>query len=132
MYYLNDYPISTVVPRIYRNEENVIDVRPPVNVEEFGDHYEISVEMPGIKKDQITVEIEKGYLNITGKRNNEELPEGATRIYSERGQGDFKRSFRMGRNINMDSVKAELRDGILTLTIQKSAEQLKKLIEIKG
>lgn len=89
------------------------------------------VDLPGIKKEDIKINIEDGYLQIDGKKKCEYQTSGEY-IYKERCTENYSRSYYIGKDINEDEVTANLNDGVLFLSIPKKEEvKTKKYIEIK-
>ena len=104
------------------------------DVKDNGDHYELKVELPEIKKEDIHLSLNEGYLNIEAsiKQNNDESKHGHY-IRKERYYGNFSRSFYVGEKIHQEDIKAKLADGVLTLLVPKEKEEVnqKKYIEIE-
>ena len=101
------------------------------DVHEHEDHYEVDVDLPGFKKDEITVGLENGYLTISaakGLDEDQKTPEGKL-IRQERWMGTMQRSFFIGKNITEDQIKAKFEDGVLKLSVPKN--DLNKLPERK-
>jgi HSP20 family protein len=103
---------------------------PSVDVSETENEFLIAAELPGMKKDDISVDIEKGRLTISGERKfkNEEENKNYHRL--ETRYGKFSRSFYLPDSIEEESIQAKYEDGILNITIAKSEEKVKKKIEI--
>ena len=106
------------------------------DVEENGDDYEVAVDLPGFKKDQIQLQLENGYLTITASKGmEEEKKQGHKVIRQERYSGSMQRSFYVGEDLTTDEVKAKFEDGVLTLTFpKKEARKVPehKVIMIEG
>ena len=106
---------------------------PRVDVRENDDHYEITAELPGVKKEDLSVSLDKGILTIEAENRFEDKEEKEGRIVrQERRYGKYMRSFNLGSGINEDDIKAGFKDGILTLTAPKREEPKKdkRLVEI--
>ena len=103
---------------------------PSVDVSETDKQFEISVELPGVKKEDITVDLEKGRLTISGERkfNNNEEGKNYHRVESQ--YGTFSRSFYLPDTIAEDTIIAKYDNGILQITIDKSEDKVKRSIEI--
>lgn len=83
-------------------------------------HYELKIEVPEIKKEDIKLSLEKGYLNIKATFNEEnESLEEKRYICRERHYGSYSRSFYVGDNVKEEDIKAKLSEGVLTLNINK-------------
>ncbi len=96
------------------------------DIKEVGNNYVIEVDLPGYNKENIQIEMENGYLNVTAKvdNSNDEEEEGKY-IHKERYYGECSRSFYVGDNITEEDIKASFKNGILTLTLPK--EEQKKI-----
>lgn len=82
--------------------------------------YELKIEVPEIKKEDIKLSLENGYLTIDATFNTEkEATEEKKYICHERYYGSYSRSFYVGDNIKEEDIKAKLSDGVLTLDIKK-------------
>ncbi len=102
------------------------------DIEKVEGGYELSTELAGFGKDDISVEIRNGYLTITAEKKTEKNEdEGKNYIHRERYYGKSQRSFYVGNNVNEDDIKATFADGILKLTIPEPKEQVKKTIAIE-
>ena len=95
--------------------------------------YEFHIELPGFKKEDISIELDNGNLKIHTKNEvNEEEKEKGKVIRQERFYGEMSRSFYVGDNIDEDSINASFENGILKLVVpKKEIKDNKKLIEIK-
>ncbi|MEX0769531.1 MAG: Hsp20/alpha crystallin family protein [Balneolaceae bacterium] len=104
---------------------------PRIDVSETEKQYEIDVQLPGMKREDIKVQLEDGRLNISGERKLENETEGKTFHKVESSYGSFTRVFQLPDNIDQDSVKATYENGILTVSIGKSKDKVQKQISIK-
>ncbi|MDR9418014.1 Hsp20/alpha crystallin family protein [Gracilimonas sp.] len=110
----------------YRNDSFM----PSVDISETEDNFEVSAALPGMNKEDITVDLENGRLTISGERKFENEEEGKNFHRVESKYGKFKRSFQLPDTINEDSIVAKYEDGVLNITIEKSEEKVKKQIKI--
>jgi len=107
------------------------------DVRDHEDHYEVEIDLPGFKKDQIQIELHDGTLTITaqkGLEQNEKNSEGKY-VRQERYSGMMSRSFYVGENMTEEDIKAKFEDGVLKLNIPKKEEKKlpeKKTIMIEG
>ena len=108
------------------------------DIREKDDNYEVSIDLPGFKKEEITVELDKGYLTISASKGvdrNDNDKKGKL-IRQERYVGSMTRSFYIGDNVQKEDVEATYRHGVLTLTVPKKAMEKtlpeKNLIAIEG
>jgi len=110
-----------------RFERNV-HFTPRIDVLEKNDKFELLVSLPGLKKDEVNVEVEHDTLVISGERkfNNDNKDEKYHSVESFYGR--FKRSFTLPENVNTSNIKAEMNDGILKIELLKSDEKVNKTI----
>lgn len=96
------------------------------DVKEYGDHYELDMELAGFRKEDIKAELKDGYLTIKAERSNvkDESDEGRV-IRSERFTGTCQRTFYVGEHVRREDVSAAFEDGVLKLSIPKQVEQPK-------
>ena len=94
-------------------------------------NYELSIEMPGVKKEDIQMELKDGYLNVTASHNTdkEDKDKEGRIIRKERVSGSYSRSFYVGEDIHTEDVKASFNNGELIVTVPKEAP--KKIEENK-
>lgn len=104
------------------------------DVHEHEDHYEVDIDLPGFKKDEIQLELHNGYLMVKASKEHEQENKGKA-IRKERYSGSMQRSFYVGENITEEDIKASFKHGVLNLTLpKKDKEKLpeKKQILIEG
>ncbi len=104
---------------------------PKIDISETENQYVIDVTLPGMKKDDIQLDLEKGRLTISGERQFEKEKDGKTYHRVESHYGSFTRSFQLPDDVKDDSINATYQDGILNITIDKSEEKMKRQIKIK-
>ena len=108
------------------------------DIREKDDNYEISIDLPGFKKEDITVELDNGYITINASKNldKDENNKKGKLLRQERYAGSMTRSFYVGENVEKEDVDANYRHGVLNLTIPKKAIEKKipekNLIAIEG
>jgi HSP20 family protein len=103
---------------------------PPIDVFETADRYVITAEVPGIAREQVELALHDNRLTLRGTRSGG-VPESATRHYHqvERGHGSFLRTFEFADAVSQEGISADLRDGILTVTLPKATTP-RRTIEI--
>ena len=106
------------------------------DLKEHDEGYELSVDLPGFKKDQIELQLQNGYLTISATKGLDE--EGKDRkgrlVHQERYTGSLTRSFYIGENVREEDVKASFEDGVLRLDFPKEKPMSlpeKKTIQIQ-
>lgn len=104
---------------------------PGINISETDEHFEVSVELPGMTKEDIDVSLDNGRLTISGERTFEDKEEGKTYHRVETRYGSFNRSFQLPDNVDEESINATYENGLLNITINKSRDKVKKQIEIQ-
>ena len=99
------------------------------DVREHEDSYEIDMDLPGFKKDQIKLELEQGYLTVSAAKglDKDETDKKGTVIRQERYAGAMQRSFYVGESLTDEDIKARFENGVLSLTVPKA--ETKKLPE---
>jgi len=105
------------------------------DIKEKKDKYIIEMDLPGFEKENIKLELNNGYLTITGKQENNIDEEEEKYVHKERFYGECTRSFYVGDNIKEEDIEAEFKNGMLKIDIPKKEEQKEipdtKQIEIK-
>lgn len=86
------------------------------------DAYEISIELPGVTKENIDVSVHENVLTIKGEKRSERTEKGKTYFFSEREYGSFQRSFRLPADAHADKITADFKDGVLDVKIAKQGE----------
>ena len=107
------------------------------DVHEHDDKYELDIDLPGFKKDEIKLSLENGYLSVSAVKglDKEEKDKKGKLIRQERYAGSMQRSFYIGDTIKQDDIKAKFEDGVLKLSIPKTEPEKipeKKYIAIEG
>ena len=88
-----------------------------------GDDYTITVELPGVADEDVTLSAHDGVVTLTGEKKTEREEKGETWFFSERQYGSFSRTFRLPPDADEDKVAADLKNGVLTIRVpKKSAE----------
>ena len=91
------------------------------DVKETDKDYEVSIDLPGFKKDNISAQLQDGYLTISASKglDKDEQEKDGTYIRKERYSGSMSRSFYVGEGVTQDDVHAKFEDGILRLSLPK-------------
>ena len=83
------------------------------------DYYEINVELPGVKAEDVDVSVHENGLTIRGEKHSEHHETGRSYFFSEREYGAFQRTFRLPPDTDPDKIDADFKDGVLCLKIAK-------------
>ena len=94
---------------------------PAAEASQGDDAYRISVELPGVAEDDIHLSVEDGVMTIKGEKKASREEKGDNWYFSERQFGSFSRSFRLPADADQAAVKADMKDGVLTVTLPKKA-----------
>lgn len=97
--------------------------------------YTIALELPGVDEGDIDVSIDGGVVSVKGEKKTSREEKGETWFFSERQYGSFSRSFRLPPDADAAKVEADLKDGVLTISVPKTgpeADQAKKVAIKKG
>ena len=95
------------------------------DVRELPDTYEVDVDLPGFKKDEITIDLKNGYLTIGASKglDKDRSDENGKYLRRERYAGVCSRSFYVGENVRPEDISAKYEDGILRLSVPKAARK---------
>ena len=105
---------------------------PPVDLYETAGEFVLTAELPGLKRDQVEIHAEDARIVIRGARGesaDRDIPcEQYHRV--ERGHGRFSRAFSLPEPINVEAITAELKDGILTITMPKAHDRSSRRVDV--
>jgi HSP20 family protein len=122
---LMDSLLSDVVGTRAGNGGDLL-AQPRINIEDKGNEIRVTAELPGVSESDVEVTLDDDMLIIAGeKRQEEEIDEGGMRLV-ERAFGRFRRAIQLPFAPDPNEVNAQFRDGVLTITVPKNAEQRKK------
>ena len=112
-------------------EVSLCDWRPTVDTYEEDDTIVINAELPGVNKDDVTIDIKDNVLTIKGVRNYEQEVKEENYYRQERCYGKFHRAFTLPDAVDPNKIEASYKDGVLKIKIPKAEESSSKKIEIK-
>ena len=115
-----------------KKEESTIPARvfvPTADIYETQDALKVVLEMPGVEKGNVDVHVEDGVLNVEGRLDLTKY-QGLQPLYTEYNIGHYSRSFRLSNKINQDKIGAELKEGVLSLTLPKVEEAKPRTIQV--
>lgn len=105
---------------------------PKTDVVETEKQFEVTVDLPGLKPEEVDVELKNGELWISGKREEEQEEKGKTYHRIERRHGEFRRVMPLPSTISEEQIAAKFENGVLKVTIPKTEEAKTKHIEVKA
>ena len=105
-------------------------VFPPVNIFDAGDAYIVRAELPGVDPKKVEIDVEDDTLTLRGERSFDEPKRDVAYHRREREQGRFRRVVRVPGRLESAEVKAEYRDGVLTIRLPKAKETRPRRVEI--
>lgn len=124
--------MDQVLPQARDDETRVVGSSwaPAVDIREEDDRYVLHADIPGVKPEDIEISMDKGVLTIRGERKHtmEEAKEGYHR--QERQHGVFMRRFALPETVNAEAISATSKDGVLELTLPKTAEPQPRKIKV--
>lgn len=105
--------------------------RPRVDISETESEFRVTADLPGVDKDEVNVNFEDDTLVITGERKQETTSEETNFYRTERVYGRFSRSFTFPKGIEIDKIVAKFDNGVLYVSIPKTAESKPRKISVK-
>lgn len=114
-------PAARALPRVNHPSLQLVDA---------GDAFVLTVEVPGVKREDLKLEVTEDTLSVSGARTLT-VPEGAKALRRERQDWSFSKTFRLPAPLQVDAVSADLSDGMLTVRAPKKPEVLPKTIQIE-
>ena len=103
---------------------------PVLDVHEDKNQFTVNLELPGLKREEISVQLEDGDLVISGERKAETVSDDTAVHRRERSYGKFTRTISLSAAVKADAVKAAYKDGVLTVTLPKAEEAKPKQIDV--
>lgn len=127
-----DRHIQDVFGDVYESLPSARYGRYPVfDLAEYENESILIAEMPGVRKEDLKISVDNGFLTITGERKPYEMPEGSNWVRNEIRTGTFSRSIELPHEVDADHISAELRNGILRITLPKAETIKPREIRIK-
>jgi HSP20 family protein len=116
-----------------KTEETTIPARvflPTADIYETQDALTVVLEMPGVEKSNVDVRVEDGVLEVQGRLDLSKY-QGLQPLYTEYNVGHYARSFQLSSRIDQNKIGAQLKDGVLSLTLPKVEEAKPRSIEVR-
>ncbi len=105
---------------------------PAIDIAETDEAYVVTAELAGCKPEDVSVEVHEGVLSIRGEKKSERSEETEQARWTERSFGSFHRSFRLAPDASQDKIDASFKNGVLTVKIEKTAENKPKVVRVKA
>jgi HSP20 family protein len=118
-------------PRRVEKDDRVLYWTPRVDVEEADDQFVVTVELPGLNKDDVKIEVKDHVLTFTGEKKTENEKKDRNIHLYERAYGKFCRTFTLPDNVDVDKIEAGFKDGILHIDIPKTEEAKPRRVEVQ-
>jgi HSP20 family protein len=125
-----DRLFESPLAELARNSHLLSGWTPVLDVYEDKDNLFVKVELPGMKREEIEVSLHEGSLSISGERKSEQKHQDAEVYRAERFFGRFQRTVTLPTPVAADKVKAQYKDGILSITLPKTEEAKPKHIDV--
>lgn len=116
--------------RDLEDEVSLYDWRPPVDIYETGDGIVLKIELPGVNKDEVSVEVKDNVLIIKGERLLDPTIKDENYYRKERSFGRFNRSFALQEPIEPDRIKASFKDGVLSIEVSRPEKEKPKQVTV--
>jgi len=104
---------------------------PAFDIAEYENESVVMAELPGIKKEDLKITVENGWLTVSGERKPYEIPQNARVLLNEMRVREFNRSLELPHEVEANNISAELENGILRIHLPKSQTARPRTIEIK-
>jgi HSP20 family protein len=111
-------------------EQNLTPWAPSVDIYEGQNELVVKADLPDIKPEELDIRVENNILTIRGERKFEKKVDEKNYLRVERSYGSFARSFSLANTVNTEAIKADYKDGVLTLSIPKREEAKPKQIKV--
>ena len=127
-------PLSRLFDEVFGENGPTQESRwlPALDIAEREDAFVVTAEIPGIDPKAVSVTLDGRNLSIKGEKIDGRDEETGERRYSERRYGSFERRFSLPENLDPETVSATSRDGVLTITVGKKAENKPRQIPVEG
>ena len=115
-----------------KNGSSALAFRPAVDIVEGKDAIWLKAELPGLKPEDVQIEVEKNVLTLRGERKNENKVERDGFYRFERRYGQFARSFVLPETVDGSNIDAEMKDGVLSIRLAKKVAEQPRKIAVKA
>lgn len=116
-----------------KNDERVKVIKPPVDISNKENQIILEVELPGVAKDTVIIELQNNTLSICARKAKDKVEKEYTAIYQERYTSvEYRREFEVNSEVDHKNIKANFDNGVLKISLSKSTEAQPKKIEISS
>lgn len=122
-------PFREMTP-LFSSDLGKLSFVPDIDVKETAEAYVFKADVPGIQEKDLTISVTGNRLTISGKREEEKKEERENYYAMERSSGSFSRSFTLPEGANGEATKADMKDGVLTVSVPKKPEVKAKTIPV--
>jgi HSP20 family protein len=137
--YRSDFPFGSIfrdLERWMREDDDgffgsTASPLPNFDMQQDQDAYHLTAELPGFTESEVKLDVHRGVVTVSGQRNVE-VPSGFRATRRERGVVKFSRSVRLPDEVNEDGIKAQMKDGVLSIALPKRPEVKPRQIQIQG
>ena len=123
-----DRMITHTFSHSLRSENESISFSPFMNVNESDLEYTVSLDLPGVDKQDVEVNLKENIVTVIGERKNSHRGKDNACIWQETSHGTFQRSFELSNPVKEDKIKANFKNGVLNLTLPK-AEEIRPVVK---
>nr|VFK44196.1 MAG: HSP20 family protein [Candidatus Kentron sp. SD]VFK49763.1 MAG: HSP20 family protein [Candidatus Kentron sp. SD] len=102
---------------------------PDTDIHEDGERLVLTMDLPGVDKNDLEINLEKSILSVEGRVNLTDY-DGLDPVYTEYNVGHFARTFRLSREVDQEGITARMEDGVLTLYLKKREESMPRRIAV--
>ena len=125
--------VKTDKKELTENEEKTFQgkyFKPETDIYETDNELQVVMDMPGVSKDNVTITVDKGVLDVEGVIDFKRYSK-LKAIYSEYDIGNYSRRFKISNEINKDKISAKMDSGVMTLTLPKAEQEKPRQIAIQ-
>lgn len=130
LYSSSDHWLDTLFSDLSTNSSKSVVSQPTADIYDTDDHIYVDVDLPGVSKSDIKLQVDQSILTVSGTRNSTSNQQSATAHRSERSFGHFSRHFELGDHLDIDRISASLTDGVLQIAIPKLETAKPKRLDI--
>jgi HSP20 family protein len=125
-----DQPLEDVFRELFQREDG--GLQPAAEVSEAGDEVTVKLTVPGVDKDQLQITVQDDTVSVRGEVKQEKEEKKKSYYRKEIRYGAFQRTVPLPTEVQADGAHAELKNGVLTITLHKSAEQKARTVPVTG